>query len=324
MKTNYKNIEALEFLVQNDLNEIFFENPQNHFLVKDNKNTQQSTISNKNNLALNNHENMVKKTPKISNAITEKNSKNFENNQLINPVFSTSDALANLAKKNITLNQSNIEKNDSSQKFIPLNEIINLAKNTANSCQSLDQLKKAVEEFEGCNLKKIATNTVFCDGNPQSKIMVIGEAPGNHEDLQGIPFCGDSGNMLNEMLSAINLKRQNDFYVTNVIFWRPPGNRRPTDEELAICRPFVERHIALFAPKVIILVGATAMSAIIGLKDPITKVRGQFLDYQAEFLTSPAKIFTIFHPSFLMRQPMKKKLAWQDMLALEKFIKNNF
>ena len=170
----------------------------------------------------------------------------------------------------------------------------------------------------------MATNTVFCDGNPQSKIMVIGEAPGNHEDLKGIPFCGDSGNMLNEMLMSINLKRENDFYLTNVIFWRPPGNRRPTDEELAICRPFVERHIALFAPKIIILVGSTAMSAILGLKDPITKIRGEILDYQVDFLTSPSKIFTIFHPSFLMRQPMKKKLVWQDMLTLEKFIKNDF
>lgn len=329
MKKNYNTLEALQFLAENDLNEIFFDKPQNHFLVKDIKNQLPLTIDDKNNLFINNQKTMPKKTAKVNDPLSNNNAKNTSDKKMINPVFSTDSAIANLAKKNQTLASNPLasnplQKNNLEEKFIPINDIIASAKNLADNCQTLDELKNTIAQFEGCNLKKMATNTVFSDGNPNSKIMVIGEAPGNHEDLQGIPFCGDSGAMLNEMLMSINLHRQKDFYITNVIFWRPPGNRRPTDEELAICRPFFERHIELFAPKVIILVGATAMSSILGVSDPITKVRGQILDYDAKFLSSPTKIFTIFHPSFLMRQPMKKKLVWQDMLTLEKFIKNNF
>ena len=169
----------------------------------------------------------------------------------------------------------------------------------------------------------MATNTVFKDGNNKAKVMVIGEAPGNHEDLQGIPFCGDSGKVLGEMFGAINMTRENDYYITNVIFWRPPGNRRPTPEELAICRPFVERHIELMQPKVIVLVGATAMSALLDVSEAISAVRGKFLEFAPKFLTKPTKTFVIFHPSYLMRQSSKKKVAWQDMLALEQFLQKN-
>jgi DNA polymerase len=328
MKKNYNLIETLELLDQECLNEIYFDQAQNHFLIKDQEIKLKSIDSNNNNLAINNAENMNKNLskPSTSKSVSNVDSKSSSNakNPILTNVNSLDNAIANLAKKNQLLVENISSNDDSNLKFIPIDELISNAKKIAKNCNTLDELKIAVEKFEGCNLKKMATNTVFCDGNPQSKIMVIGEAPGNHEDLKGIPFCGDSGNMLNEMLMSINLKRENDFYLTNVIFWRPPGNRRPTDEELAICRPFVERHIALFAPKIIILVGSTAMSAILGLKDPITKIRGEILDYQVDFLTSPSKIFTIFHPSFLMRQPMKKKIVWQDMLTLEKFIKNDF
>jgi len=190
----------------------------------------------------------------------------------------------------------------------------------AAAAKNLDELRQAVENFEGCNLKKMATNTVFCDGNPNSKVMVIGEAPGNHEDLQGIPFCGDSGKVLDDMFKAIHMTRKDNFYITNVIFWRPPGNRRPTDEELAICRPFVERHIQLMNPEVLVLVGATSMTAVLGINDPVSSIRGQFMDFSPQFLSRTIKTFTIFHPSYLMRQPGKKKVAWLDMLALEKFL----
>ena len=115
------------------------------------------------------------------------------------------------------------------------------AQDLANSCHNLAELKQVISTFEGCNLKKMATNTVFGDGNPDSKILVIGEAPGNEEDLQGIPFCGDSGQMLKDMFFAINLQKEQHFYITNTIFWRPPGNRQPTPEEIAICRPFWHR-----------------------------------------------------------------------------------
>lgn len=272
--------EALQFYIDNDLNEVISEKSQNYFQQK----TAVKKVAEE------------KKSPIV--------------NTFIKPQFSTDQALSILAKKLVT-----------SEKFQSLNEIVAKAKSLAQAAKTVDELRKAVENFDGCNLKKMATNTVFADGNPNSKIMVIGEAPGNHEDLQGVPFCDDSGQMLNDMLGAINLTRQESFYVTNVIFWRPPGNRRPTDEELAICRPFVERHIQLINPDVLLLVGATSMSAVLGVNDPISKVRGQLIDFSPKFLSRMIKTFTIFHPSYLMRQPSKKKIAWQDMLALEEFLK---
>ena len=275
--------EALQFYIDNDLNEIISEKSQNYF-----QHFQQKTAVKK--VA------EEKKSPIV--------------NTFIKPQFSTDQALSILAKKLVT-----------SEKFQSLNEIVAKANSLAQAAKTVDELRKAVENFDGCNLKKMATNTVFADGNLNSKVMVIGEAPGNHEDLQGIPFCDDSGQMLNDMLGAINLTRQESFYVTNVIFWRPPGNRRPTDEELAICRPFVERHIQLINPDVLLLVGATSMSTVLGINDPISKVRGQLIDFSPKFLSRTIKTFTIFHPSYLMRQPSKKKVAWQDMIALEEFLK---
>lgn len=304
MSKNLDLITALSFYIENGLNEVYSNKLQNNFVIKKTM-TKESTKQN------------------FTQNINEDNS---QKNSFIKPIFSTSQAISTLAKKSQQISNLQINNSDSSslEKFLPLNDIVERARNIANQCQDLNELKKAVENFDGCNLKKMATNTVFSDGNPDSEIMVIGEAPGNNEDLQGIPFCGDSGILLNEMLNAVNLTRKKDFYITNVIFWRPPGNRRPSEEELAICRPFVEKHIQLFAPKVIILVGATAMSAILGINEPITKIRGRFLDYKPDFLNENTKTFTIFHPSFLMRQPAKKKVAWQDMLSLENFVKNNF
>jgi DNA polymerase len=261
---------------------------------------------------------------KSQNLLTEKKeiTKNSSNENFIKPINSQSHAISTLAKKSFMINSSNEIKTNQQSKFIPLNEIVEQAKELAKNSKNLTELRKVVENFDGCNLKKMATNTVFCDGNSNSKIMVIGEAPGNHEDLQGIPFCGDSGKLLDSMFASINLTREN-FYITNVIFWRPPGNRRPSEEELAICRPFVERHIQLVNPKVLVLVGATSMSAILGITDSISSVRGKFLDFFPNFLPEKIKTFTIFHPSYLMRQSVKKKIAWQDMLSLENFYKSS-
>jgi uracil-DNA glycosylase family 4 len=320
MKQKYNLHDVLEFYQQNELNEIFSNEPNNKL-----------KIDGKPLIALN------KKTKEKSaeiNLILDQESKkeklpDHHNNQesttisKVKNISSTSQALAELAKKN----QTNIMENklpNIDEKFLSLNQIVENARILANKAKNIAELKEVVANFDGCNLKKMATNTVFADGNPNSKIMVIGEAPGNHEDLSGVPFCGDSGEMLTAMFNAINLTRDKDYYITNVIFWRPPGNRRPTDEELAICRPFVERHLQLFNPKVIILVGATAMNAIIDTSEAISKIRGQFIDFSPQFLENKTKIFTIFHPSFLMRQPAKKRLAWLDMINLQKFIKNNY
>lgn len=289
--------EALELYAENGLDEIISEESQNYFLQKDRKKPVEKIPAG----------NIPEKKISAQNFVRPEYSRSF----------STSEAISSLAKKF----QQNSMNQNSEEKFQSLNEIVSQAKKLAAAAKNLPELRKAVENFDGCNLKKMATNTVFCDGNANSKVMVIGEAPGNHEDLQGIPFCGDSGKVLDDMFRAINLTRKENFYITNVIFWRPPGNRRPTEEELAICRPFVERHIQLVNPEVLVLVGATSMTAVLGITDPVSGVRGKFMDFSPKFLSRTIKTFTIFHPSYLMRQSSKKKIAWQDMLALESFLK---
>lgn len=193
----------------------------------------------------------------------------------------------------------------------------------ADTCNTLEALKDAVVNYKGLAITKTATNTVFSDGNPQSEIMMVGEAPGAEEDLQGIPFCGASGKMLDQMFSYVDIRREKNFYITNTIFWRPPGNRRPTPEELAICAPFVEKHISLIKPKLIILVGGTAVAALLDSKLGITKLRGKFFDYTNQYLDAPIKTTAIFHPSYLLRSPGQKKLAWQDILMLKQYIDEN-
>jgi DNA polymerase len=222
-------------------------------------------------------------------------------------------ALATLAKK-----QNNGAAEEQSL-IVPVSKIVERVKKTVAKIDNLEDLEKAVRNFDDCALKKMATNTVFADGDPKSKVMIIGEAPGNHEDLQGIPFCGDSGKLLNEMFAAAGFPREK-IYITNSLFWRPPGNRRPTEDELAMCKPFVEKHIELIAPKLIVLMGATAMYSVLGIDDPIGKIRGKFLDYSNPYLSNPIKSITLFHPSYLMRQSSKKRLAWADMIEIRNFL----
>ncbi|MBL6664268.1 MAG: uracil-DNA glycosylase [Rickettsiales bacterium] len=294
-------LEAIQFYLDNDLNEILSEEPINHLMLKEKPTL--AKVEEKKRLE-------TKTTQTQIETIKEKK----ESRHFIKPEFSTNNALSKLAKKFSTGNADN---------SISINAIVDKAKEMAQNAKSLDELRKAVEEFDGCNLKKMATNTVFCDGNPDADVMIIGEAPGNHEDLQGIPFCDDAGQMLDQMFSAIHMSRQDNLYMTNVLFWRPPGNRKPTEEELTICKPFVQRHIQLIDPELIILVGGTAMNTVLGLDSTISKVRGEFMDFSPEFLDKTIKTFAIFHPSYLMRQSTKKRIAWQDLLALEQFLKEN-
>lgn len=185
-------------------------------------------------------------------------------------------------------------------------------------CNSLEELKRLVTEFNDCELKEYAINTVFSDGNPQSDIMFIGEAPGATEDEQGIPFCGQSGQLLDNIMAAIGLYRQKNAYITNTVFWRPPANRKPTTKEIELCRPFVEKHIALIHPKLIILVGSTAVESLLQVNSPITKLRGQYFDYTNEFLNGKTiRTTAIFHPSYLLRQSSHKKTMWFDMLKIK-------
>lgn len=199
-------------------------------------------------------------------------------------------------------------------------EAINSARKAADAANNLDELRKAIESFDGCNIKKTANNTVFSDGTANSDIMFIGEAPGANEDVEGIPFCGASGKLLDQMISCIGLSRKENCYITNTLFWRPPGNRRPTPEEIAICRPFVERHIALFKPKLIILVGGTAITSVLNSKLAITKMRGKLYDYNNQYLEQPIQTTVLFHPSYLLRSPGQKRHAWQDLLTIKQFL----
>lgn len=198
-----------------------------------------------------------------------------------------------------------------------LTAAIESARELADAATTLQELEAGVRGFTGCALKKTATNTVFAQGNPASRLMFIGEAPGADEDRQGFPFVGASGQLLDLMLSYIGLQRESDFYITNTLFWRPPGNRPPTTDEIEICRPFVEKHIALVDPKIMVLVGGTATKAVLNDTRGITRLRGQKFSYKNDYMTRDVPVHVIYHPSYLLRQPTAKKQAWADLLALK-------
>lgn len=187
----------------------------------------------------------------------------------------------------------------------------------ANKASSILELKQMVENFEGCELKNFATNTVFADGIESAEIMLIGEAPGATEDERGIPFCGESGKLLDNMLATIGISRTKNAYITNTIFWRPPANRKPTDHEISVCKPFVEKHIALIKPKLIILVGSTATTSLLGKNQGITFIRQNDYPYTNQYLTDAITTTAIFHPAYLLRQPMQKKVTWFDLLKIK-------
>ena len=175
---------------------------------------------------------------------------------------------------------------------------------------SLDKLKKSINDIKHCNLKNNAKNIVFSDGNPKSKIMLIGEAPGANEDEEGLPFVGRAGALLDKMLAAINLDRKK-VYISNIINYRPPDNRRPTDEEIKRYLPFISKHIEIINPKILVLLGSTAMNALIGNEVVISKMRGKWIE--KNFGNCKTSVIITFHPAFLMRQPAQKKLAWTDL-----------
>lgn len=189
------------------------------------------------------------------------------------------------------------------------------ARELAANAQTLEQLRAAMEGFDGCALKRTASRLVFADGNPQAPIMLIGEAPGADEDRQGLPFVGRAGALLDRMLAEINLDR-NGVYIANVVPWRPPGNRTPTPQEVAICLPFIQRQIELAQPQVIMLLGAAAAQAILNVREGITRVRGRWFDYPSAGGVIPT--LPTLHPAYLLRNPIAKRDVWRDLLALKK------
>lgn len=183
------------------------------------------------------------------------------------------------------------------------------------SAQTLEELRGDLMAFEGCALKHTATNLVFGDGNPKARVMLIGEAPGADEDRQGLPFVGQSGQLLDKMFATIGLTRQN-FYITNIIPWRPPGNRQPTPAEADACLPFVRRHIDLVSPDFLILVGGTATKTLLGGREGIVRLRGAWKDYTSEG-GKQMKVIAIFHPAYLLRSPGQKREVWHDLIKIK-------
>jgi uracil-DNA glycosylase len=190
------------------------------------------------------------------------------------------------------------------------------AREIAAACHDLVMLEAAVGVFDGCALRETALNLCFADGGPDAEVMLIGEAPGAEEDRLGKPFVGQSGKLLDKMLATIGLQR-GSVYITNVIYWRPPGNRSPTQAEIAACQPFLERQIDLLKPKVIVFLGGIAARGLLGVKEGVTKLRGRRFVYTAADGTRIPAMVT-FHPAFLLRQPAQKRMAWRDLLALRR------
>ena len=185
---------------------------------------------------------------------------------------------------------------------------------STNKANDLERLKKSIIDVKNCELKKKAKNLVFSDGNPKSKIMFIGEAPGANEDEEGLPFVGRAGALLDKMLAAIDLDRKK-VYISNIINYRPPDNRRPTDEEIKRYLPFITKHIEIINPRILVLLGSTAMNALIGNDVVISKMRGKWIE--KKFGNCKTSVIITFHPAFLMRQPAQKKMAWIDLKMIK-------
>ncbi len=185
----------------------------------------------------------------------------------------------------------------------------------AARAQTLDELRAALDGFESCGLKRTAKQLVFADGEPTARLMLVGEAPGGDEDREGKPFVGRAGRLLDRMLAAIGLDRS-QVYIANIVPWRPPGNRTPTPQEIAMCLPFVLRQIELVNPDHLVCLGAASTQTLLGVKEGITKARGRAYELEVGDRRIPA--FAMLHPAYLLRQPLHKKLAWRDLRALRK------
>jgi DNA polymerase len=188
------------------------------------------------------------------------------------------------------------------------------AREIATACRDLELLEAAVAAFDGCPLRETARSLCFADGGPKAEVMLIGEAPGAEEDRLGKPFVGQSGKLLDKMLATIGLQRE-AVYITNAVYWRPPGNRSPTQAEIAACQPFLERQVELLRPTIIVFLGGSAARGLLGVKEGVTKLRGRrFVHATPDGTRVPAMV--TFHPAFLLRQPAQKRLAWRDLLTL--------
>lgn len=197
----------------------------------------------------------------------------------------------------------------------PTDEAAMDARAAAKGAKSLDELRAILAKFDGCALKATATQLVFADGNPNARLMFIGEAPGRDEDIEGLPFVGRSGKLLDRMLGAIGMDRTS-VYIANIVPWRPPGNRTPTPQESQICLPFILRQIELADPDIMVCLGGPSAQTLLGIKDGITKTRGRWFTFDTG--KREIRAMPTFHPAFLLRSPLQKRFAWRDFLAVKK------
>jgi uracil-DNA glycosylase len=189
------------------------------------------------------------------------------------------------------------------------------ARAAAKSAKSLEELRTILEKFDGCALKATASQLVFADGNPSARLMFVGEAPGRDEDIEGLPFVGRSGKLLDRMLTAIGMDRSS-VYIANIVPWRPPGNRTPTPQESQICLPFILRQIELANPDILVCLGGPSAQTLLGVKEGITKTRGRWFTFDTG--NREIRAMPTFHPAFLLRSPLQKRFAWRDFLAIKK------
>ena len=200
-------------------------------------------------------------------------------------------------------------------------QLVEDARALAQRCNSVEELEAAVHAFEGCALKRTAKNTVFADGVAGSPVMIVGEAPGADEDRLGKPFVGVSGQLMDRMFEAIGLSRERDLYITNILFWRPPGNRTPTVAEQAVCMAFTRRHIELARPKVLVLAGGTAAKSVLDTTEGIMRLRGKWTSLSLDDGSAVPTLPT-FHPAYLLRTPASKRQSWLDLLSLDKKLRD--
>lgn len=209
-------------------------------------------------------------------------------------------------------------KSSASPRIAKQQEISASARTAAAAADSLAALERAIAAFEGCALKTTAGRTVFADGVAGAPVMLVGEAPGAEEDRLGKPFVGPAGQLLDRMLASIGLSRTENVYISNILPWRPPANRTPNDAEIAQCLPFVERHIALARPRILVALGGISAKALLGTTTGITRLRGRPAVYRRDGMDIP--LLPMFHPAFLLRQPLLKREAWLDLLLLRRML----
>ena len=231
-----------------------------------------------------------------------------------------------MKKDNSKLSKSRLYHKLINNKLVYDNKPLNRYKNNGDKISQmslngkdnlLSELRNKIKSIKNCELKKSATNLVFSDGNPNAKIMIIGEGPGANEDKEGKPFVGRAGKLLDKMLQSIRLNRKN-VYISNVVNYRPPQNRRPSDEEIRRYLPFLQKHIEIINPRILLLLGSTALNAIIGNEIVISKARGKWVNKKIG--NTETNVIASFHPAFLMRQPDQKKYAWEDLKMIRKKI----